>query len=166
MAKPRVFLSSTCYDLKELRSQIRDFINNYGYDAVLSEFGDIFFEYGVHPQDACFSEIKKCHLFILIIGNSYGSLYYRQNNIQPSSITMKEFEEAIRRDIPKHVFINRFVEYDYQNYIRSWSNKLKDYKAAGNILDEQKWKSPVCVTPEAQVPLTLESKFRMTPIKS
>ncbi len=32
------------------------------------------------------------------------------------------------------------------------------------VLD--KWKSPVCVTPEAQVPLTLESKFRMTPIKS
>lgn len=31
---------------------------------------------------------------------------------------------------------------------------------------EDKWKSPVCVTPEAQVPLTLESKFRMTPIKS
>ena len=28
------------------------------------------------------------------------------------------------------------------------------------------WKSPVCLTPEAQVPLTLESKFRMTPIKS
>ena len=31
---------------------------------------------------------------------------------------------------------------------------------------DKKWKSPVCVTPEAQVPLTLESKFRMTPIKS
>ena len=31
---------------------------------------------------------------------------------------------------------------------------------------EDDWKSPVCVTPEAQVPLTLESKFRMTPIKS
>ena len=28
------------------------------------------------------------------------------------------------------------------------------------------WKSPVRVTPEAQVPLTLESKFRMTPIKA
>ena len=32
--------------------------------------------------------------------------------------------------------------------------------------DYDLWKSPVCVTPEAQVPLTLESKFRMTPIKS
>ena len=32
--------------------------------------------------------------------------------------------------------------------------------------NKDNWKSPVCVTPEAQVPLTLESKFRMTPIKS
>ena len=35
-----------------------------------------------------------------------------------------------------------------------------------NHLSFHIWKSPVCVTPEAQVPLTLESKFRMTPIKS
>ena len=34
------------------------------------------------------------------------------------------------------------------------------------VLVDSMWKSPVCVTPEAQVPLTLESKFRMTPIKS
>ena len=34
------------------------------------------------------------------------------------------------------------------------------------IISLNDWKSPVCVTPEAQVPLTLESKFRMTPIKS
>ncbi len=38
-------------------------------------------------------------------------------------------------------------------------------RAVENIF-ESIWKSPVCVTPEAQVPLTLESKFRMTPIKS
>jgi hypothetical protein len=38
------------------------------------------------------------------------------------------------------------------------------YREIGEF--DQCWKSPVCVTPEAQVPLTLESKFRMTPIKS
>ena len=42
--------------------------------------------------------------------------------------------------------------------------ELAYYK--GNVVVNYKWKSPVCVTPEAQVPLTLESKFRMTPIKS
>ena len=52
--------------------------------------------------------------------------------------------------------------------------ELVSYRDMGEILEELRryreninwWKSPVCVTPEAQVPLTLESKFRMTPIKS
>lgn len=135
MAKPRVFVSSTCYDLKELRSQIRDFINSYGYDAVLSEFGDIFFEYGTHPQDACFAEVAKCHMFLLIIGNTYGSFYHNSDIIKPASVTMKEFEEALEKKIPKHIFINRFVEYDYQNYSRAWANKLKLSQSAGHTLD-------------------------------
>lgn len=41
------------------------------------------------------------------------------------------------------------------------------FEAANYVSQKEAiWKSPVCVTPEAQVPLTLESKFRMTPIKS
>ena len=136
MAKPRVFVSSTCYDLKELRSQIREFINNYGYDAVLSEYGDIFFEYGTHPQDACFAEVSKCHMFLLIIGNTYGSFYHNSDTIKPASVTMKEFEEALDKKIPKHIFINRFVEYDYQNYSRSWANKLKQIKSEGLLPED------------------------------
>lgn len=136
MAKPRVFVSSTCYDLKELRSQIREFINNYGYDAVLSEYGDIFFEYGAHPQDACFIEVAKCHMFLLIVGNTYGSFYHNSDVIKPASVTMKEFEEALDKNIPKHIFINRFVEYDYQNYSRAWANKLKQIKSEGQLLDD------------------------------
>ena len=46
--------------------------------------------------------------------------------------------------------------------IAAWENNI--YTAFFMVFDN--WKSPVCVTPEAQVPLTLESKFRMTPIKS
>ena len=42
----------------------------------------------------------------------------------------------------------------------------KEKNSKSNNLINRTWKSPVCVTPEAQVPLTLESKFRMTPIKS
>lgn len=136
MAKPRVFISSTCYDLKELRSQIREFINDYGYDPVLSEYGDIFFEYGTHPQDACFAEVAKCHMFLLIIGNTYGSFYHNSDTVKPASVTMKEFEEALDKKIPKHVFINRFVEYDYQNYSRAWANKLKLNKGKGILSDD------------------------------
>lgn len=45
-----------------------------------------------------------------------------------------------------------------ETFYTSWTMDENHVKA--------QWKSPVCVTPEAQVPLTLESKFRMTPIKS
>ena len=37
MARPRVFVSSTHYDLKHLRSSIENFIEPLGYAPVLSE---------------------------------------------------------------------------------------------------------------------------------
>lgn len=40
MATPRIFVSSTCYDLQEIRFQLRSFIQEYGYEAVLSELND------------------------------------------------------------------------------------------------------------------------------
>lgn len=137
MAKPRVFLSSTCYDLKEIRSQIREFIIDYGYEPILSEFGDIFFDYGEHPQDSCFKEIEKCQMFVLIIGNSFGSTYYKtSSSSSPSSITMEEFGKSIKCNVPKHVFINRFVDYDYNNYNRAWDKHIRKLLDEGKLSDE------------------------------
>lgn len=42
MAAPRVFVSSTCYDLQEVRYQLRTFIEDFGFIPVMSEYGDIF----------------------------------------------------------------------------------------------------------------------------
>ena len=36
---PVVFVSSTCYDLKQVREDLKDFFEiNYGFQAMLSEF--------------------------------------------------------------------------------------------------------------------------------
>ena len=35
MADLRVFVSSTCYDLSLLRSQLRHFIKNMGYEPIM-----------------------------------------------------------------------------------------------------------------------------------
>ena len=42
MAVPKVFISSTCFDLSEIREQLSRFISNYGFEPVLSEHGDVF----------------------------------------------------------------------------------------------------------------------------
>ena len=41
MARPRVFISSTFYYLKQVRSDLELFVKEMGYDAVLHERGAI-----------------------------------------------------------------------------------------------------------------------------
>lgn len=120
MAIPRIFVSSTCYDLQEVRFQLRHFISEFGFDPVMSEFGDIFFDLKLHVQDACRNEIEKTDLFILIIGNNYGSIYHKhQDHSDPDSVTLQEFRKCLEVGIPKYLFINKFLKHDFENYRRT-----------------------------------------------
>ena len=73
MAKPRIFVSSTYYDLKHIRNSLEAFIDNLGYEAVLFESGDIPFHHDVPIDESCYVEIQTCHMLVLIIGGRYGS---------------------------------------------------------------------------------------------
>ncbi len=50
MAVPKVFVSSTCFDLSEIREQLSRFISNYGFESVLSEHGDVFYHPDLHTH--------------------------------------------------------------------------------------------------------------------
>ena len=58
MAKPRVFLSSTFYDLKQVRADIDMFIENLGYEPVRNEEGDIPYGKDDALEEYCYKEIK------------------------------------------------------------------------------------------------------------
>lgn len=135
MASPRIFVSSTCYDLYDLRNNIYNFIKDYDYEPIMSEFGDIFYDYNLHVQDACVNEISKCQMFVLIIGNNYGSFYHKtkENDKNPKSVTMTEFQKALKDNIPKHIFINRMVKYDYDNYRRFLEKEYTKYFSDNNV---------------------------------
>ena len=42
MATQKFLISSTCFDLKEVRDSISRFIKSFGFDPVLSEHGGCF----------------------------------------------------------------------------------------------------------------------------
>ncbi|RTL01997.1 MAG: DUF4062 domain-containing protein [Proteobacteria bacterium] len=139
MAIPKIFVSSTCYDLQEIRLNLKNYITEFGCDSILSEFGDIFYDPVAHVQDTCVDAIKQSDLFILIIGNSYGSTYYASNNKDiPESITLQEFKKALSLKIPKMIFINKFVNYDYKNYRKFLEEKYTEYYSKNTVIDEQK----------------------------
>lgn len=75
MAAPRVFLSSTCYDMAEVRDSLKSFIESYGFEPCLSDYGDVFYHPDLHTHESCINEISNCQLLILLIGGRFGGSY-------------------------------------------------------------------------------------------
>lgn len=72
MAKPRVFVSSTFYDLKQVREDLDSFISGLGYEAVLHESGDVVYGKDSPPEGYVHREIEMCDILICVIGGRYG----------------------------------------------------------------------------------------------
>jgi hydroxymethylpyrimidine pyrophosphatase-like HAD family hydrolase len=76
-------------------------------------------------------------MFILLIGNNYGSLYYRNksNDQKQNSVTMQEFKRSLETKLAKHIFINYLVKNDYENYRRHLEEKYKKFFSENQVDD-------------------------------
>ncbi|WP_158694106.1 DUF4062 domain-containing protein, partial [Cronobacter malonaticus] len=72
MAGLRVFVSSTCYDLSLLRSQLRIFIQNLGYEPMMSDYSDLLYDPRQHTHTSCIDEVSSADVVVLIIGSRFG----------------------------------------------------------------------------------------------
>lgn len=102
MATPKVFISSTCFDLGEIREQLTRFVRSYGFDPILSEHGDVFYKPDFHTHESCIHEVSNCHLFILIIGGRFGGEYVSDKT---KSITNAEYAAARQTNMPVFTYI-------------------------------------------------------------
>ena len=101
----KVFLSSTCYDLKQIRSDMYDYFSNMGFVHVLSEYPNFPIDPDKNTIDNCIENVKNnTDIFILIVGNIYGS----QINCD-KSITNTEYSYAKRLGIPTYIFIYKQI---------------------------------------------------------
>ena len=121
MATPKVFVSSTCFDLKEVRDSISRFIKSFGFEPILSEHGDVFYHPDLHTHEACIHEVSNCQLFILIIGGRFGGTY---DIDKQKSITNAEYDAARKLNIPVFTYIKKGV---YDNHHTYQVNKNKSF---------------------------------------
>jgi len=122
MAIPRVFISSTCYDLKHIRENLKYFVKTLGYDPVLSEEGSIYYDPTLDTQDSCLREVPNCQLFILIIGGRFGEAYKDTK----ASITNIEYREAVKSKIPVFALVDNSVLSEYFVYQKNKANPKID----------------------------------------
>src|ERR1043166_6985079 len=102
---PTVFVSSTCYDLNQLRVDLRGFFEELGLAPLVSESPGFPVSPDLGPIDNCVSAVKdRAGIFILIVGARYGSL-------SPSgkSITNLEYLAAKAKGIPIYVFVMKSI---------------------------------------------------------
>ncbi|MEM1036916.1 MAG: DUF4062 domain-containing protein [Pseudomonadota bacterium] len=138
MARPRIFISSTFYDLKHIRSSLDIFLESLGFDTALSEKGGIAYLPDRPLDESCYNELKNCDLFVLIVGGRYGSATSQDSEghsasedatqlSQYTSVSRKEFETAIKLDIPVYILVESGVRSEYDTYLSNKNNETINY---------------------------------------
>lgn len=90
-SKPRVFVSSTIYDFADLRSALKYWLNEMGFEVFMSEYNDFKKDSSDNSYKACLNAIQECDYYILLIGSRVGGLFSDNPKI---SITQREYQEA------------------------------------------------------------------------
>lgn len=127
---PKVFISSTFYDLKYVRENIGAFVEHYGFTPIISETGNIGYVPFESLDTSCYAAMRASNMSILIIGGRYGSpasdeAMPESAFKQYKSVTRREFEFAVANSVPIYVFIEASVYYEFETYKKN-RNKLED----------------------------------------
>jgi len=112
MAKPRVFISSTFYDLGYVRDDIERHIISLGYEPVRHEKGAIAYSKETFLEESVYKEIGHCDIIVSIIGGRYGTA----SSIRDGSITQNELKQAIENGIQVYIFIEQDVYTEYNTF--------------------------------------------------
>lgn len=128
MSKPRIFLSSTFYDLMQVRSDINLFVENMGFDLVRNEDGDIPYGKSEALEEYCYKEIKKVDILVSIIGGRYGTESRRLGN----SISQLELKTALKEGKQVYIFIEKNVLSEFETFLLNKDREIT-YKYVDNI---------------------------------
>lgn len=115
MAVPRVFISSTFYDLKQVRNNIGDFIKSLGYEPIMHERSGVAYTQTQPLENDCYHELQSCDIVVCILGNHFGS----PSNENDLSITMNELRTAKESGKKIYVFIANDVYIENRTYLQN-----------------------------------------------
>lgn len=143
MARLRVFISSTCYDLDILRGELRPFISGMGYEPVMSDYSDVLYDPRSHTHDSCLKDVPSCDMVVLIVGSRFGGTAVPSalqqldftsleklstkadvlDTKEKLSITQLEVLKAVEAAIPVYAFVDERVLHDHHVYEKNKEKK-------------------------------------------
>lgn len=122
--KPTVFISSTCYDLKQIRDDLKKIIEkDLGLEALLSEYKSFPLDPSLGTVENCLRAVQeRADIFVLIVGTRYGAI-----TDSGKSVTNLEYLRAKEKGIPIYAFVDKKIK----NNIPLWrDNPSMDFSSS------------------------------------
>jgi len=114
----RIFLSSTCLDLVDLRSGLKESLEEMGYQVWASEFADFPVDPSLHAQDNCLRNVERADQYVLIVNDRYGAAYdgkaypkqpLKEDPKRGISVTWYEYLRALECGKPIRVLVRESI---------------------------------------------------------
>ncbi len=121
MATPRIFVSSTFYDLRYVRADLERFLKEMGYEAILHERGSIPYGREEGLEEYAYREVELCEILVAIIGGRFGT----RASDDEYSISQRELKTALRLGKQVHVFVEKSVLNEYQTWELNQESEIR-----------------------------------------
>lgn len=105
MNRTRIFVSSTFFDLAQVREDMRTSITLLGHEPLLNEYPSFPVLPDLDTVENCKKAVKSSDIFVLIVGGRRGSL----DPASGKSVTNVEYETAVQNGIDCFVFVHERV---------------------------------------------------------
>jgi hypothetical protein len=123
VARPRVFISSTFYDLRYIREDLERFIQTLGYEPVRHEKGSIPYSKQSPLETSAYREVGLSDIIVCVIGGRYGT----DSSTRAGSITQNELAEALQKGIQVYIFVEQNVHGEFSTFQLNKGNKTTKY---------------------------------------
>lgn len=115
-----VFISSTCYDLIDLRAELDSQLRGLGLTPVMSDRPSSEFE--VSPSansiESCLANVRRADVVLVVLSQRYGPSLACAG-FEDVSATHLEYREAVQAGKPVHVYVRDRLEADYNLWKRN-----------------------------------------------
>jgi hypothetical protein len=130
MARPRVFISSTYYDLRQVREDIERMVRELGYEPIRHETGRIPYSKDDKLETAAYREVELSDIIVSIVGGRFGSESAEQPGL---SISQAELRRALEHGIQVFIFVEKNTLSEYSTYQLNKDAEDVKYRFADDI---------------------------------
>jgi hypothetical protein len=125
MARPRVFISSTFYDLRQVREDLERLVREFGFDPVRHEMGRVPYAKDKRLETSAYREVELCDILVSIVGGRFGT---SSSDYPGMSISQAELRRVLDHGIQVFIFVEKSVLAEYATWAVNKDNAAMKFR--------------------------------------